>query len=82
MTWISQVASICMAVGPPLVYLDQLVAILRRKDSSGFSMDVCGCLLVANLLRVFFWLGKRFEVALLVQSLLWAARQLGIRRTD
>lgn len=30
-TWISNVASIGMAVGPPLVYADQAASIIRKK---------------------------------------------------
>jgi hypothetical protein len=44
MTLISFLASLGMAVGPPLVYLDQYASIIRKKDSSGFAMDVCGVL--------------------------------------
>lgn len=78
MTIINQLASIGMAVGPPLVYLDQYISIVRRRDSTGFSLDVCGVLIVANILRIFFWFGKRFELALLVQSILMIAFQLAL----
>ncbi|KZV89540.1 hypothetical protein EXIGLDRAFT_721233 [Exidia glandulosa HHB12029] len=67
-----------MAVGPPLVYADQAASIVRKKDSTGFSRDVCAILLIANVMRCFFWIGNRFETALLVQSLLMIAAQLGL----
>ena len=79
MTIINQLASIGMAVGPPLVYVDQLLSIVRRRDSTGFSMDVCGVLITANIIRVFFWFGKRFETALLVQSLLCVVLSVSMR---
>lgn len=44
MSIVSTLASVGMAVGPPCVYLDQYFSIIRRKDSTGFSMDVCGVL--------------------------------------
>lgn len=25
-------------------------------------LDVCGVLLIANIIRIFFWLGERFEI--------------------
>jgi hypothetical protein len=62
------------------VYSDQLLSILKRKDSTGFSIDVCGVLLCANIIRIFFWFGKRFELALLVQSLLYVRRSLADMR--
>ncbi|OCH91027.1 hypothetical protein OBBRIDRAFT_556842 [Obba rivulosa] len=77
-SWVSTLASIGMAVGPPLVYADQAYSIVRRKDSSGFSRDVCAILLLANITRCFFWLGDRFELALLVQSILMILAQLAL----
>jgi hypothetical protein len=42
--WVSTLASIGMAVGPPLVYADQAASIIKNKDSTGFSRDVCAIL--------------------------------------
>ncbi|ORY33113.1 PQ loop repeat-domain-containing protein [Naematelia encephala] len=67
---IGTLASIGMAIGPPLVYADQAYSIVKKRDSSGFSHDVCGVVLVANIIRIYFWLGNRFETPLLIQSLL------------
>ncbi|RDB20881.1 PQ-loop repeat-containing protein 1 [Hypsizygus marmoreus] len=77
-SWISTAASIGMAVGPPLVYADQAVSIVRKRDSTGFSRDVCAILLLANITRCFFWLGNHFEFALLVQSILMILAQLAL----
>ncbi|KAF8343436.1 hypothetical protein F5887DRAFT_972892 [Amanita rubescens] len=65
-----------MAVGPPLVYADQAASMIRKKDATGFSRDVCAILLIANITRCFFWLGERFELALLLQSILMILAQL------
>ncbi|KIY66726.1 hypothetical protein CYLTODRAFT_398244 [Cylindrobasidium torrendii FP15055 ss-10] len=78
MSWLSTVASVGMAVGPPLVYADQAVSIVRKKDATGFSRDVCAILLLANITRCFFWLGNHFELALLIQSILMIIAQLGL----
>jgi hypothetical protein len=77
-SWLSTVASIGMAVGPPLVYADQAFSIIRKKDATGFSRDVCGILLIANTTRCFFWLGDRFEIALLIQSIFMILAQLAL----
>ncbi|KZT09896.1 uncharacterized protein LAESUDRAFT_722046 [Laetiporus sulphureus 93-53] len=76
--WLSALASIGMAVGPPLVYADQAYSIVGKKDSTGFSRDVCAILLLANITRCFFWLGSRFEIPLLLQSLLMILAQLAL----
>lgn len=65
-----------MAIGPPLVYADQACSMVRKKDATGFSRDVCAILLLANITRCFFWLGNRFELALLLQSLFMIVAQL------
>ncbi|PWZ01869.1 hypothetical protein BCV70DRAFT_198148 [Testicularia cyperi] len=67
-----------MAIGAPLVYADQAYSIWRKQDARGFSHDVCAVLLIANITRCFFWLGERFEFALLLQSILMIASQLGL----
>ncbi|CAK5267349.1 unnamed protein product, partial [Mycena citricolor] len=69
MNWLTTIASIGMAVGPPLTYVDQAYSIVRKKDSTGFSRDVCAILLIANITRCFFWLGNHFEIALLLALL-------------
>ncbi|KAJ7460566.1 hypothetical protein FB451DRAFT_1269514 [Mycena latifolia] len=77
-SWLSTLASIGMAVGPPLVYADQAYSILRKKDATGFSRDVCAILLIANITRCFFWLGDHFEFALLFQSMFMIVAQLAL----
>jgi len=77
-SWLSTVASIGMAIGPPLVYADQAFSIVHKKDATGFSRDVCAILLIANITRCFFWLGNRFEIALLIQSILMILAQLAL----
>lgn len=42
----------------------------------GFSRDICGILLIANITRCFYWLGSHFEIALLVQSILMIVAQV------
>ncbi|KAI9310592.1 hypothetical protein BX666DRAFT_1161285 [Dichotomocladium elegans] len=51
--------SIAMVVGPIIGYVDQYFIIRRKRSSAGFNSLTCGVLLVANILRVFFWFGKR-----------------------
>lgn len=41
---IQTLASVGMAIGAPLVYADQAASIIGKKDSTGFSRDVCAIL--------------------------------------
>uniref|UniRef100_H3CTR9 Solute carrier family 66 member 2 n=1 Tax=Tetraodon nigroviridis TaxID=99883 RepID=H3CTR9_TETNG len=54
--------------GGALPYIPQYQEIQRSGTSEGFSTRVCLVLLTANILRIFFWIGKQFEVTLLLQS--------------
>ncbi|CDZ98044.1 Predicted membrane protein [Phaffia rhodozyma] len=66
---IGALTSIGIAIGPPLIYADQAWSIIKKQDSTGFSRDVCAIILIANIARCVFWLGNRFELALLFQSI-------------
>lgn len=47
--------------GGSLAYIFQYKEIHERKDASGFSLFVCLTLLIANILRIMFWLAlKKF----------------------
>lgn len=45
-----------MVVGGVVPYIPQFRKIRKTKDASGFSTYVCLVLLIANILRVYFWL--------------------------
>lgn len=68
--------SLFLVVSPLTSYLDTILSIHRNKSSQGFSIDVCGIMLVASLLRINFWIGARFDTALLVQSLVMVVTQV------
>uniref|UniRef100_A0A7E4ZSA6 PQ-loop repeat-containing protein 1 n=1 Tax=Panagrellus redivivus TaxID=6233 RepID=A0A7E4ZSA6_PANRE len=57
-----------MVLGGAIPYVFQYIEIYKCKSASGFSLLVCLALCVANILRILFWFGKRFETVLLVQS--------------
>lgn len=53
-------------------------SIQKKRSSTGFSKDVCAVLLLANIARCFWWLTERFELPLLLQSILMIVSQLGL----
>eukprot|EP00388_Colpodella_angusta_P019471 GDKJ01048731.1.p1 GENE.GDKJ01048731.1~~GDKJ01048731.1.p1 ORF type:complete len:231 (-),score=40.08 GDKJ01048731.1:63-728(-) len=74
---LSELLITCFIVfGGVIGYIFQYKDILRTQDASGFSPWVCFILLVSNILRVVFWYGKRFETALLLQSVVMIIFQL------
>ncbi|GAB5590601.1 hypothetical protein Unana1_05501 [Umbelopsis nana] len=68
--------SAAMVVGPVIGYVDQYVLVRRNKSSAGFNAITCAVLLLSSILRIFFWLGKRFDITLLFQSILMIVAQL------
>ncbi|GAA6007799.1 hypothetical protein JCM10207_004878 [Rhodosporidiobolus poonsookiae] len=78
MGFLSVISGILMAVAPPLAYTDQYISICRKHTSAGFSTDICGLLIIANITRVVYWLGDHFQVYLLIQSILMIAAQFGL----
>ncbi|CAK1550058.1 unnamed protein product [Leptosia nina] len=58
-----------MIVGGIAPYIPQYRQIKKTQDAEGFSLYVCLTLLIANTLRILFWFGKRYEIPLLIQSI-------------
>lgn len=68
-TLLSWLASSVMVLGGALPYVPQYQEIQRSSNTEGFSTRVCFVLLIANILRILFWMGKQFETTLLLQSI-------------
>ncbi|XP_026463840.1 PQ-loop repeat-containing protein 1 isoform X1 [Ctenocephalides felis] len=62
-------AAAAMIIGGVAPYIPQYRHIKQTQDPEGFSLHVCLALLIANTLRILFWFGKRYELPLLIQSL-------------
>ncbi|XP_017853756.1 solute carrier family 66 member 2 [Drosophila busckii] len=61
-------AASAMVIGGVIPYVPQYIEIKKTQDADGFSLYVCLALLVANSLRILFWFFSRYELPLLVQS--------------
>ncbi|KAL0088452.1 hypothetical protein J3Q64DRAFT_1725665 [Phycomyces blakesleeanus] len=73
---VSFLLSSAMVLGPVVGYVDQYAIIRKTQSSAGFNSATCAILLFANILRIFFWVGKRFDTTLLVQSIVMILAQL------
>lgn len=58
-----------VAFGPVLGYIAQLNLIKKQKSLGTFSIDVCAILLIASILRIFFWFAKGYAINLLFQAI-------------
>jgi len=61
---------ILMVTGPSIGYFLQSLKFKKTKSSKGFSKSICLIIYLAQILRVFFWIGKPFKITLLYQSFL------------
>jgi hypothetical protein len=59
-----------IATSPITSYGDQIYSMHRTRSSAGFSLDIPLIMLVASILKVFYWFGSHFSTSLLVQAIL------------
>lgn len=69
---------IFMIFAPNLGFIAQIAKFRKLKSSEGFSKFLSFILLIANILRIFFWVGKRFSTPLLFQSIFSICMQMFI----
>lgn len=65
-----------MILGPCVGYIIQCFKMRQERNSDGFSPFICLILLVANIVRVFWWFAEAFSNVLLVASLVMIACQM------
>ena len=68
--------SLAMIIAPSLSYLFQIIKFNKTKSSQGFSKFICLLIFLGNLLRIFFWFGKKFKNTLFYQSILTVIFQI------
>lgn len=65
--YVSTAVNMIFSFTPLLSYGSTVLSIRRKKSSQGFSIDICGTMLVASILRMFYYINDPFEVTLLRQ---------------
>eukprot|EP00741_Cyanophora_paradoxa_P011747 tig00020563_g11351.t1 len=71
-------AEVGMVFGQIVGYIPQYKTIKDTKNTGGFSLFVSFVLVIANICRLFFWYGKRFEMTLVYQSIVMIIMQLAL----
>ena len=69
---------IAMTVFPPLASIPQLMILRENKNIGSLSIYVPAILLIANILRIFFWISVGFAFNLLIQSILMIIMQVSM----
>lgn len=65
-----------MVFAPVLGYIPQYNLIKETKSLGSFSIDICAILLIANILRIYFWFAQGFGLPLLLQSIFMITAQV------
>ncbi|KAL6243625.1 hypothetical protein RBB50_009618 [Rhinocladiella similis] len=65
-----------LVLSPITSYADQIASIHRKKTSDGFSLDIPLIMLVASILKVFYWFGAYYDKSLLAQASLMILVQM------
>ena len=73
---IRSIASFMYSFGGIVPFYPQYQRIRKLRNEKGFSTTVCLILLIANILRIQFWMLKHFHIALLLQSVSMIIAQL------
>ena len=69
-------ADLMMIFIPSVGYYFQAMKFKQTKSTKGFAKFLCLLLLIANILRVFFWFGKKFALTLLYQAIVVIISQI------
>jgi solute carrier family 66, member 2 len=75
-TIIRGIASFMYSFGGIVPFYPQYQRIRKTRNDKGFSTTVCLILLIANILRIQFWMLKHFHFSLLLQSVSMTVAQL------
>ena len=67
-----------MVFGPSIGYFAQMREIRVTHNCEGFSPLLSLILLASNTLRIYYWIGARFNIALLCQAIVMIAVQSGL----
>lgn len=59
-----------LIASPITSYADQILSIHRNRSSDGFSLDIPLIMLVASILKLFYWFGAYYDTSLLIQACL------------
>ncbi|KAJ5573797.1 uncharacterized protein N7459_008224 [Penicillium hispanicum] len=69
-------APVFLISSPLTSYADQILSIHRSRSSAGFSLDIPLIMLIASILKVYYWFGEYYSKALLAQAIVMIAVQM------
>ncbi|TKA72748.1 hypothetical protein B0A49_04587 [Cryomyces minteri] len=73
---ITHISPVFLVTSPVTSYADQIYSIHKSRSSAGFSLDIPLIMLVASILKIYYWFGARYDMSLLVQATIMIVVQL------
>lgn len=70
------IAELLITFYPSFGYIFQVNKFKRNKSSKGFAKYICLILIISNILRIYYWVGKQYSISLLYQSVVVIVCQL------
>lgn len=70
------IAELVITFYPSFGYIFQVNKFKKNTSSKGFSKYICLILIISNILRIYYWVGKQYSISLLYQSVVVIVCQL------
>ena len=70
MTVWNDIMNFLIVVGPSIGYISQGIKFKINKKSKGFCLSMCLKTILSSIFKIYFWVGKRYNIYLLYQAIL------------
>ena len=70
MAFYNAVMNFAIVVGPSIGYISQGLKFKINKKSKGFCLSMCLKTILSSIFKIYFWVGKRYNIYLLYQAIL------------
>ena len=64
------VMNLAIVIGPSIGYISQGIKFKLNKRSKGFCLSMCLKTILGSIFKIYFWIGKRYNIYLLYQAIL------------
>jgi hypothetical protein len=70
MTVYNDIMNFLIVIGPSIGYISQGIKFKINKKSKGFCLSMCLKTILSCIFKIYFWVGKRYNIYLLYQAIL------------
>jgi uncharacterized protein with PQ loop repeat len=70
MTVYNDIMNFLIVIGPSIGYISQGIKFKINKKSKGFCLSMCLKTILSSIFKIYFWVGKRYNIYLLYQAIL------------